>query len=166
MERGLPCSWTHAAPPSWSDVTPKPLLSTGLRAHTPPLSPPTDPLGVIETRVGQATESSLKHSRHTERQRLVLRVESSAPDLSVKLKEKMWESSFVASVWTYISGERISKKKRKEICGKQRKGKETLGDRDCPSLFLITAELQSAWRHRNRPSRQLGRPDSGEEDWW
>lgn len=24
------------------------------------------------------------------------------------------------------------------------------------SLFLIRAELQSAWRHRNRPSRQLG----------
>lgn len=47
MERGLPCSWTHTAPPSWSDVTPKPLLSTGLRLHTPPMSPTRDPLGVI-----------------------------------------------------------------------------------------------------------------------
>lgn len=50
------------------------------------------------------------------------------------------------------------------------------------SLFLIRAELQSAWRHRNRPSRQLGsRRDwrgvggvvvvegegmGREEDWW
>lgn len=42
---------------------------------------------------------------------------------------------------------------RKEICGKQRKRKETLCDRDCPSLFLITATFQSTWRHQNQPPR-------------
>lgn len=40
-----------------------------------------------ETRDGQATESSLKVSRHTEHQRLVLRVESFTPDWTGKLRK-------------------------------------------------------------------------------
>lgn len=58
---------------------------------------------------------------------------------------------------TSVGREYLRKRGRKSVENKG-KGKK-LCDRDCPSLFLITAELQSAWRHQNRPSRQLGRPD-------
>lgn len=62
-----------------------------------------------------------------------------------------------------VGTEYLRKRGRKSVENKG-KGKK-LCDRDCLSLFLITAELHSTWRHQIWPSRLLGRPDRGEEDW-
>lgn len=77
---------------------------------------------------------------------------------------------------TSVVREYLRKRGRKSVENKGR-GRQLSAIEPSFSLFLIRAELQSAWRHRNRPSRQLGsRRDwrggaegegmGREEDWW
>lgn len=56
---------------------------------------------------------------------------------------------------TSVGREYLRKRGRKSVENKGR-GRQRSAIEPAFSLFLIRAELQSAWRHRNRPSRQLG----------